>query len=261
MKATNIGIVKAVISKKMSNDFLTEGKINKSKNDVSNFLNIVKTSPLLQLEHQVFDRLENKTINNDVAATRYIDGNLGLFESYSQENINEEHIKIKNFLDETVMLIEDKKYKLYVAIGNLIYETLNKTNPNVDLIHDSFTTVLNHIKKDKIIKEEKLIEIPKEINSDKLIEVALNKFTEKYNVLEQSDMKLIKTLIMSEDNDKKSLFESLKSENISLLEESEKNGMEDKIHKTIDKIKNMEYSDDSSIKGIISLHQLKKDLV
>lgn len=260
MKATNIGIVKAIVSMKMSSEFLTEGKIKGSTTEVSNFLNIIKESPLLQLEHKVYNRLENKTIDNDISATRYIDTNLSLFESYSQKDIDIEHYKIKDFIDETVTLVDNKKYNLYIAISNLIYETLNKKNPDVDLIHDSFTTVLNHIKEEKVIKEEKQIEIPKEINSNKLIEVALDKFTEKYGSLEESDIKLIKSVIFSKDNNK-SLFESLKTENIGLLEESDNKGMEDKIHETIDKIKKMEYSEDTSIKGIISLHQLKKDLV
>lgn len=262
MKATNIGIIKAIVSMKMSSDFLTEGNIKNSRTDVSKFLKIVKDSPLLQLEHKVYDRLEKKTISTDIGATRYIDSNISLFESYTQEELNIEHIKIKDFLDENVTMIENKKYNLYIAIGNLIYETLNKTNPDVDLIHDSFTTVLNHIKEEKIIIEEKQIEIPKEINGNNLIEVALNKFSEKYKSLSKSEIHLIKMVVTSKEDERKIMFEELKNENISLLEGTESNeGMEDKIHETIDKINKMKYNEDSSIKNIINLHQLKKDLV
>jgi hypothetical protein len=260
MKATNIGIVKAIIAKKMSEDFLTEG-YNGSKAEAGEFLNVVKNSPLLQLEYKVFDRLENKHISSDIAATRYIDNNLSLFEQYSQEDVLNERAKLTKFIDENIAFIDKNKYDLYIAISDLISETLNK-NPDVDLIHESFVKVLNHIKKEKIVKEEKTrdIVIPKEIDSDKLIEVALNKFSKKYETLDEEDISLIKKLVLSEEEDKKNIFTSLKEESISILESTEKNGIEDKIHETIDKIKKMEY-DDSSIKNIVSLHQLKKDLV
>ena len=224
-------------------------------------MNIVKNSPFLQLEYKVFDRLENKNIPNDIGATRYIDNNLSLFEGYSKEQIDREHNKIKHFIDESVALVDNEKYNLYVAIGNLIYETLDKSNPDVDLIHDSFTTVLNHIKKDKIVKEEKTIELPKEINGERLIEVALDKFYKKYENLSESEVDLIKTIVTSKDSERKFMFEGLKNENISLLEGSKKDGIEDKIHETIDKIKKMEYKDDSSIKDILSLHTLKTNMV
>jgi len=258
MKATNIGIVKAIISKKMSEDYLAEGKINGSKNNATKFLDIVKASPFLQLEFKVFDRLETKTISSDIAATRYIDNNLSLFESYSPSEIDREHGKITQFIDESVVLIEGDQYNFYVAVGNLIYETLNKSNPDVDQIHDSFTTVLNHIKKDKVLKEENTVIIPEGIDGEKLIEVALDKFSKKYDSLTESDIDLIKTVVMSKDDERNLMFEGLKNENITLLEGTKKEGIEDKVHETIDKIKKME---NSSVKNIISLHELKKNMV
>jgi hypothetical protein len=260
MKAINIGIVKAIISQKMGDDFLTEGKVNNSKNDAKKLLNIVKNSPVLQLEFKVFDRLENKTISSDIAATRYIDNNLSLFENYSQEEIETEHQKLKNFVDESVAFVDQEKYELYKSIGSLISETLNKKNPDVDLIHESFTTVLGHIKKEKPIVEEKTIELPTEIDGERLIEHALDKFTKKYESLNEEDLRLIKNIVLSSKDGRKSLFESLKTDNISLLESTQKDGMEDKIHETIDRINKMQFNNETSIKDIMSLHELKSNM-
>ena len=261
MKAINIGIVKAVITKKMSNNFLSEGNVDVSKNDATKLVDIVKNSPLLQLEYKVYDRLEKKHISNDITATRYIDNNLSLFEGYSKHELIHEHLKLKNFVDETIALLENDQYDRYKAIGSLIFETVDKANPDVDLIHESFTTVLNHIKKEKVVKEEEKTKLPKGISGERLIEHALNKFTEKYEALDESDVSLIKSIVLSENEKKQSLFNSLKEESISLLESTEKKGIEDKIVETIARIKKMEYTDDASIKNIVSLHQLKKDLV
>ena len=260
MKAINIGIVKAIISQKMGEDFLSEGKVNGSKDDATKLLNIVEGSPVLQLEFKVFDRLENKSISSDIAATRYIDNNLSLFEGYSQKDIEKEHEKIKHFVDESVAYLDKEKYDLYSSIGSLIYETLNKSNPDVDLIHESFTTVLNHVKKEKIVKEEKPLGLPKEISGEQLIEHALAKFEEKYDSLNEEDISLIRKIVLSSNEDKKSLFESLKTENVSLLESTQKDGMEDKIHETVEKINKMEFKNETSIKDIMSLHELKANM-
>ena len=263
MKAINIGIIKAVITKNLSNDFLAEGKLAQSQNKASKFLKVVSESPFLQLEYKVFDRLEKKSIPNDMAATRYIDSNLALFEEFTQNEVVSEHNKIKNFVDENIALIDDAKYDFYVALGDLIFETLNKTNPDVDIIHESFTTVLNHIKKDKEIVTEQTvsINIPKEVDGDQLIEIALKKFSEKYKTLNEDDMLLIKSIVLSNDKGRVSLFESLKKENLTVLESADKNGIEDKIHETVDKIKKMEYKNETSIKDIMSLYELKKNLI
>jgi hypothetical protein len=211
----------------------------------------------------VFSNLENKTISNDIAATRYIDNNIMLFEEYSQEDINKEHNKLKNFIDETVVYIDNQQYDLYAAIGNLIYESLNKKNPNVDLIHESFVIVLENMKKDKtkeVIKEEKSFDLPKEIDSELLIEHAFNKYKEKYSTLTESETELVKKLAFSLPQERKKMFENLKKENISILESTDKTGIEDKIHGSIDKIQKMPYNESTVIKDIMSLYELKNNI-
>jgi len=264
MKALNVGIVKDIITRNMSNDYIVEGRVDNSKIKASEFLKIVSNSPLLQLEYKVFDRLEKKHISNDMAATRYIDNNLSLFEGYTQEQLIQEHNKIKKFVDKNIAFIDDNKYNFYVALGNLISETLNDSNPDVDLIHESFTTVLNHVTEEKeVVVEEKVneLQIPKEVAPEKLIEVAINKFSEKYASLTEDDMRLIKNIASSNDRGRNDLFETLKKDNLRLLESTNKEGVEDKINGTIDKIKKMEFKNESSIKDIMSLHELKMNLL
>jgi len=259
MSIINIGIVKSIISKKMSIDYLNEGKFTSSKNLAHNFLKTVENNPLLQLEFKVFDRLENRHISDDFSATRYIDTNLNLFEGYSKEDIDNAHQELKPFFDNEQ--INESKVKLFNAISSLIYESVDKKYPNVDILHDSFITVLNHLKEEKEIKLEELISIPKEINGDKLVETALNKFTKKYESLEKDDFNFIKKLIEATEEEKKNLFESFKNENLSKLNKMDKNGIEDKINETINKINKMEFSGENSIKNIIDLRELNKDLI
>ena len=184
MKNANIGIVNLIISNKLKDSYFNNKFIEESKKIAFDFLDIIKSSPILELEFKVFNNIENKCIESDIAATRYIDNNIKLFEVYTIQEIDKEHEKLTSLYEEVPAFysqIEQDKLKLYEAIDNLIRESLQDyDNINVDNIHESFTLVLNHIKTPR----KSLIENVdvKPINED-VIEIAVNKFNEKYESL------------------------------------------------------------------------------
>jgi hypothetical protein len=258
MKKTNIGVANLVISNKLKNSYFNNELIEESKKLTADFIDVVKGSPILQLEFKIFNNLENKNIENDSAATRYIDSNIKLFEVYTISEINKEHEKLQRFLTENYKL-DSEKIKLYDAIGNLIMESVNDYDSiDIDCIHESFTTVLNHIKspKKQLIENHEI----KPINED-IIEIAINKFNEKYETLNEEDKNLLKKLIKSNDNQKQELLEDYKKENLVILERVNKDNIEDKIAKTIKKIREMSYNSKTIDDDIISLHELKKNLL
>jgi len=258
MKRTNIGVANLVISNKLKDSYFNNKLTEESKKLTTDFFNVIKNSPILQLEFKIFNNLENKNIENDLAATRYIDSNIKLFEVYTTSEINDERKKLNAFLNEESELDSDK-IKLYEAIDNLIMESINDyDNIDIDCIHESFTTVLNHIKSPK----EQLNETSeiKLINED-VIEIAIGKFNEKYETLNETDKNLLKKLIKSNVIEKQKLLEQFKNENLIILERVNQNSIEDKITKTIQKIREMSYNSKTIDDDIISLHELKKDLL
>jgi hypothetical protein len=262
MENINMGIVNLVVSKKLNDAYFNNTLIEESKQLTNDFFDIVKNSPILQLEFKVFNNIENKQIENDLAATRYIDNNIKLFEVWTLKEIEKEHEKLKPFLTEDIK-INDKKVNLYIAIGNLIKESLsNSDDIDVDNIHESFTLVLNHVKNTK----KNIIESVEMINDD-VIEIAVNKFNEKYESLNENDKNLFYELIKSSDEEKLELLEKYKSENLVLLEGINKDGANEKIAKAIQKIKEMSYKLNSSEflnridDDIIGLHELKKSIL
>ena len=258
MKNANIGIVNLVISKKLKNSYFNDNLIEESKKITTDFFNVVKNSPILQLEFKVFNNIENKNIDNDIMATRYIDGNIKLFEVYTLSEIEKEHEKLNEFLTEEVELNHDK-VKLYIAINNLIRESIaDYENINIDNIHESFEIVLKHIKtpKKQLIEAEDL----KPINED-VIEIAINKFNEKYDSLNENDKNLLIKLIKYDNNEKQNLLEDYKTESLNILEGVHNNNIEEKITKTIQKIREMSFNSDTIDDDIISLHELKKGLI
>lgn len=263
MKNMNIGMVNLMISNKLKNSYFNNNSniIDESlKKMTLDFFDVVKNSPILQLEFNVFNNIEKKYIGEDLGATRYIDSNIKLFETYTIEEIDEERKKLQPFISETQLSINDKRVELYNAIDRLITESLNDSEKvDVDAIHESFTIVLNHIKSPlQIITEgaDDIIEINEEV-----IEIAVNKFNEKYDSLNEDDKNLLKTLINSNDSEKESLLESYKNETLSILEGLNVGMSKDNITKAIQKIKEMAYNRQKADDDILSLYELKKELL
>lgn len=257
MKNINIGIVNLVVSNKLKDAYFSNTLIKESKQVTDDFFTVVKNSPILQLEFKVFNNLETKHIENDLAATRYIDNNIKLFEIYTLKEIEREHEKLRSFLTEDVH-VDDDKVKLYVAIDNLIKESLsNYENIDVDNIHESFEIVLSHIKKSKVTPS---IVDHKMINED-VIKIAVDKFNKKYESLNEEDKSLLQTLIKSNLQEKEELLEQFKNESLSMLEGLNKESVKDNITKAIQKIKEMMFDPKRVNDDIISLYELKKELL
>ena len=258
MKSINIGIVNLVVSKKLKDAYFSNSLIEESKEITNDFFNVVKNSPILQLEFKVFNNIENKHIENDLVATRYIDNNIKLFEVWTLKELEKEHEKLKPFLTEDIQ-VDDSKVQLYIAIGNLIKESLSNYNAvDVDDIHESFTIVLDHVKTTK----QSLVEsVDADLVNEDVIEIAVNKYNEKYESLTEEDKTLLQKLIKSDDNEKEKLLEEYKSTDLRIMEEINSTSVGDWKVKAIQKINEMKFSPQTVDDDIIGLHELKKDLI
>lgn len=258
MKSTNIGIANLIISNKLKESYFNQDLVVESKKLTTDFFDVVKNSPILQLEFKVFDNLEKKHIDGDLAATRYIDSNIKLFEVYTISEIDIERNKLNKFLDKNIIL-DTNKTILYNAIDNLIRESLNDYDDmDTDVIHESFEIVLNHIKspKKQLIESHEVKPMNEEV-----IEIAINKFNEKYSTLNEDDRVLIKMLVKSNEGEKNELLEEYKNECLTILESKNNDKIADKIATTIKKIREMSYNSKTIDDNIISLHEFKKELL
>lgn len=264
MENINVGVVNLVLSELLIESYLNGSLLKESKNTTNKFINNIKSSPILQLEFKVFNNIENKRIDNEIAATRYIDNNIKLFETYTYEEVLNEKEKIKSFVIENQNKLSskhDQKIKLYNAINNLILESIKDySETNVDLIHESFITVLNHIRRSEPKNEDINIEY-QDINEN-VIEIAINKFNEKYTSIDENDKNLLKKLIESSYNEKIDLFKDYKDRIIEILNSVKDESIDtNKILKTKEKIISLDESIENIDDNIIKLHELKKGLI
>lgn len=263
MKNVNIGIANLIISNKLNESYFNDKLVGESKKSAFDFLNIVKTSPILQLEFKVYNNIETKHIENELLAKEYVDNNIKLFEVYTIEEIEAEHEKLAEFFQRDIIskLTEYnlEKVDLYNAIDTLITESLKLTEDiDVDNIHESFTLVFNHVKSPKKALIENVDVEP--VNED-VLEIAVGKFNEKYASLDESDKDLLRTLIKADWREKKALLETYKTETLAILEDIDKESVKDNIAKAIEKIKEMVYFGKSVDDDIIGLHNFKKELL
>jgi hypothetical protein len=260
MKNINIGVVNLLISNKLKDSYFSKTLNEESKKLTSKFFDVVKNSPILQLEFKIYNNIENKHIDNDMMATRYIDNNIKQFEIYTIDEIDNEHAKLNSFINENTTSIDEEKVELYNAINCLIRESLNDYDKvDVDKIHESFTVVLNHIKSPK----KNLVELVETVEhvDEAVIEIAIDKFNEKYEGLNEDDKTLLLQLIKSTKKQKESMLKDYKTNNIMLLENAKANANIESINKAINKINEMKYNPETVDDDIISLHELKKGLI
>lgn len=252
MNNINIGIANLVVLNK-----LVKSSLNENKDIVSEIFSVINKSELLQLEFNVFENIENKWIPEDIKAIRYIDNNVKLFETFTVEELNNEHNKLKKFIKkEDIKAVDKYRLNLYESIGNLIQESLKvNTDVDVNVIHESLDFVLTHVKKEKI--SESVVD---EVYNDDVIEIAINKFNERYSELDESDNDFLKRVISSEN--KEELFKEMINENIVLLNEvSEESISSDKKEITIAKLNEMKYSAKTFNDDIIKLYELKTGIL
>lgn len=258
MSNINVAIANLYVTKKVKDSYFNCSILEESKNISSDFLEVVKNSPILQLEYKVYNNIESKHIDNDLTAGKYIDNNIKLFEVFTLKEIEAEHKKLEKFVKNTK--INEDRYDLYTNIGVLINESLlDYKDVNVDNIHESFTYVLNYL------KEPKPEPIDSNLINENVIEIAINKFNEKYESLNEDDKSLLKKILKSNLAEKENIFDNIKKENLLILETVNKGEIsevtETKLSSTIKRISEMKFNKKTVDDDIIHLHEFKKRLL
>lgn len=265
-KKVNFGCVKDSLVKNASSLYLNENKIDKT---LKEFLNVVKSSPILTLEFIIYKNIENKYISDDVLATRYIDENVSMLKNYRKKEIIEENNKISNFISDDYS-IDEYKSKLYESIETIILEnTKDSKFKNVDKIHTSFEYILNHIKNNtnNVIQENKSVfeeYKDKYLNIDFIFNNAVKKFNEKYSHLSEGEKRILKIMIHENNKEKENIFNEIINETIDKIQLSIKAeddpNISNKLYKVKEKINEMKFNEETLIDDLVKLNTLKESL-
>lgn len=266
----NFGKIKNAVTNLLANSILKEN--NKDKNTVKKYLSEVKKNDILKKQYIVYSNIEEAHIPDRTAAFDFIKENVAYLDEYHPQSIINENIKF------TKKLTDDVNQELKEQIEYQGNENLKELHENItELIHTKNTPsnleernkliskiadfVQNNEKKE--LNEDTELIKDQNIPSDVLIKFATDKFNKKYSNLDESEKKIVKTIINDKEDEKKEVFKNIRGECIeeidNTLEEGEdKLELKDKLLKAKQKLLEMEYNPETFSTDMNKMLKLKK---
>ena len=213
------------------------------------YLKELKENKILRNQYFIYDNITNKTETNDLKVSEYIKENIALMGNYSLRDIKRENEKLQSLLGENIA----NDYVLNELHENInILITTKKTPETLNKITEAFSFISDYIKKNKIVKEEKVS-----------VEESVSKFNERYSNLTESEQRILKVAMGSDDEEKKSVFSEVIRECIDLINnnlvECELETKE-KLLNVKDRLLRMSYINENFINDMGKIFELKKGL-
>lgn len=253
----------------LENIVKNESNLNESDyNILQRYKSAIINSQILLTEQKVYENIKNKSIDDTTLAMRYLDENVKVFEIYSLNEFDEEHAKIESIIKSSKLFESydnsNNEAPLYNALITVIRETLmDYEDRNINNLFEAQSTIINHIKTKKDNKPEVESESNPVLN-ETIIELAVNKFNEKYKFLNEGDLILIKTLSGNSYSDKLELYETYKSKAISILNESVAGDISDTekewVNKSINKLNTTQPKGDTINEDIVKIYDLISEI-
>jgi hypothetical protein len=241
------------------NELLVEGIAKQADTNKQLFKKYVKTlkeNEALKTQFLVFNNIENKIESDSLKATLFLQENIGLLKKFDKKDLlesNKKLAKIVNISEEDYELI-----KLHENISTLIFT--ENSSKNINKIVEATSDIIEFMKTNKLKEVNESLDLPNSV----LTGIMVGKFNEKYSSLDETQKKVLKTLIESADEEKKEIYSSIVRECIDLindkLEESSID-IKDKLLRVKDKLLNdkQEVNEDFN-KNISKLLELRESL-
>lgn len=197
------------------NNLLIEAVVRKdpkNKQIFGSYVKAIKENKVLKTQFLIYNNIENKVEENEFKANLFLQENLKLIEGFSKEEILEANTKLASKINDIPEVIENKE--LYENISTLIFT--NRLSENIDAVVEATTNIIQFIKENKVNEAVEAIELPTSMLTSMMVE----KYNSKYSTIDESEFKIIKSLIDSSDEVKKTVYEETLRECIDLINEN-----------------------------------------
>lgn len=196
-------------------NILSESVISKnegSKKLFKNYLKTIRENEILKTQFLVYSNIENKVESDINKATMFVKENIDLFSKYNKQDIFEANKKlVYDLIFEQD--VENEKLDLHENISTLIFT--EKTPQNIDVIVEAMDKVVDYIVNNKPYEINEAIELPMSMVTTMLVE----KYNQKYSILDETQKKVLKVLSESNDEEKKVVYDEILNECLSLINE------------------------------------------
>ena len=250
----NFGHIKSVYNTLLAESVMSD---DKSKKELfKGYVKSIKENEIIKTQFLVYTNIEQKVESDATKAAMFVKENIDLFSKFSKKNILEANTKLVGNLLFENDVVDNKE--LYENISTLIFT--NKKPETIDAIVEATSKVVDYIVNNKAKTLTEAIELPNSMLSTMMVE----KYNEKYALLDESEKKILKTLIDSTDVEKKEVYLSTIKECITLIDEKLDTAdlnAKDKLLRVKDKLLNdkQEINEDF-IKNISKLVELRSNL-
>jgi hypothetical protein len=262
----NFGAIRDSVMKLSASELIKESK----SKTLDSFADRVKKSAILSKQHLIFKNIqESKSFDKERLAERFLNQNLQLFANEKWENIMSENKVLRKELLDDMHVAAKKDDKLFEAIHIMIESITRPGFNDFEKEQNAYECILSHLTRKVVSEQEKSEETN---DSPKLVgdawrfitKMAISNFNERFKHLNEEEKKAFKILI-SDTNTKTNYFESLKKENLELLEakikeEKDSNNLEalNSFKIKLESIKINHLNLDESIVSCIELKQMLK---
>lgn len=246
--------------KELYNNILSESVMSKNEDSnklFKNYVKALKENEILKTQFLVYSNIENKVETDVAKATMFVKENVDLFSKYSKKDIFEANKKlVLDLLFEKD--VDSDKAELHENISTLIFT--EKTPQTIDTIVEATKKVVDFIVNNKGKETVEAISLPTSMVTNIMVE----KYNQRYSGLDETQRKVLKVLIESNDEEKKTVYGDVLNECLSLINEKLETSdldTKDKLLKVKEKLLNdkQEVNEDF-IKNISKLVELRDGL-
>lgn len=248
-------------------NILIESYLNKDEKGkflYKKFLKTIKENEALKSYFIVYKNIETKTLNSDVEANEYLKENLNILDRFKgNPSVTLGVKKLTNILKRSGVVINEEPINLHKSLNNIL--TLPKNVNNIDVIHESKSKIIDWLISDKDSDIEYGEYVVEGINPNKFLQIAVNKYNEKYSNLSDEEKNILKVLRENEVENMTQILDSLVKENIQLINQTLKNygdnkTVKEKLLETKDMVYMLKEYDTNIGESILKLLELKTNL-
>jgi hypothetical protein len=195
------------------NELMIEGIVSNKEENKKLFKDYVKTikeNEILKTQFFIYDNIENKIEENEFKANLFLQENIALLNKFSKKDIMEANFKLADpIIFETEAT--DDNIELHENITKLIFT--KKNTKNIDTIVEATSYIINYMKNNKV----KIVTESFDLPNSMLSKIMVDKYNLKYDSLNETEKKILKVLIDSDDAKKEEVYNGVLRECIDMI--------------------------------------------
>ncbi len=197
------------------NGILVETIIKKddgNKQLFKTYLKTIKENSMLKTQFLVYTNIETKVETNEQKAIQFVQENISLFNKFSKKELNKANVSLAiPLMWEKDVDVNYANKGLHENISKLIF--INRTPLNINEVLEAQDFIVKYIMNNKTKEINESIDLPLSMVSS----IIVDKYNEKYDSLDESDKKVLKSIIDSNDEEKKEVYSVTLRECIDLV--------------------------------------------